>query len=177
MPKAIEIEQYFDEFASASALAEAGAFPTVEEGRYRLQVTKYEGKQFDDDPRPHAHLTIAVQDDQGFRKQATVFTDVTWVEGRDGTGKLDRRFKQWEQLTRALYPGTNAEERSAKDVGTVLKDAIQYPVSGYVTERFRVPQADGTVRWTSAKSQDEKLQYRTAGHKVSNFVANFAPLL
>lgn len=177
MPKAIEIEQYFEEFASASALAEAGAFPTVEEGKYRLQVTKYDGKQFDNDPRPYAHLTIAVQDEQGLKKQATVFTDITWIAGRDGAGKLDRGFRLYEQLTRALYPGTTAEDRSTKDVGTVLNDAIQYPVSGYVTERFRVPQADGTMRWTSVKSQDEKLQYRTAGHKVANFVANFAPLL
>ena len=175
MPEQIDLEQYFDQFASASALAEASSFPTVSTGAYRLQVMKYDGKQFEWDTRPFAHLTVAVQDDSGTRKMATVFTDVTWLEGRGNDGKLDRGFKLWNQLTRALYPEMTAEERSQKDVGTVLNDAKSYPVSGFVTEKFQV-EMEGKKRWVTAKTTDEAASYRSQGARVGNFVANFAPL-
>lgn len=169
-----DIEQSFGEFAAASALAEASAFKTVRTGPYRVQVTKVEGKKFDNDTRPYANMTVAIMDETGQKKLSTAWVDVTWVERRDQEGKLDRSFQLWNQLTRALYPDLNASERAMKDVGTVLGDAKVYPLNSWVMEKFRVEQPDGKVRWIAPKSDDEAKQYRTLGGKVINTISNFS---
>ena len=168
------IEERFNEFASASASAEASAFPTVETNPYRLQVTKYEGKEFND--HPYAHLTVSVQNEDGSRKLATVFADITWVEKRYPDGKLIKEFKLYDQLTRALYPDLTVEQRTQKDLGQVLADATAYPVSGFVTEKFQTIDAEGKKKWVSPKTADEKVGYRSKGFKAGNFIANFSQL-
>lgn len=171
-----DIEQSFGEFANASALAEASAFKTVKTGPYRVQVTKAEGKKFDNDPRKFANLTVAIMDETGQKKLSTAWVDVTWEEKRDQDGKLDRGFQLWNQLTRALYPDLNPADRSKKDVGTVLNDAKMYPVNSWVMEKFRVEQPDGKVKWIAPKTDEEAVQYRSLGGKVINTVSNFSKL-
>ena len=165
------IEDHFGEFAKAGALAEAAAYPTVPTGPYRVQVTKYDGKKFDNDPRPYAHLTVSIQDETGTKKLSTAFVDVTWIEGRTEEGKLDRGIKFWEQITRALYPDLNAVERAAKDVGTVLNDVKQYPLSAYVMEKFKVGE-----KWVTTKVVEEAKGYRESGARVINTISNFQAL-
>ena len=165
------IEDSFGEFAKAGALAEASAFPTVQTGPYRLQITKSEGKKFDGDPRPYAHLTVSVMNEDGAKRLSTAWVDATWVEGRDAKGDLDRGFRYWDELTRALYPDLKAYERADKDVGTVLADAKLYPISGFVVEKFKVAGA-----WVKAKTADDRAKYKGSAEKVINTVSNFRPL-
>lgn len=167
----INIEEYFDQYAEASALAEASAFPTVVTGPYRVQVTKYAGKKFPNDPRPFATLYVTIQDEAGSRKLSSAFADVSWLMGRDQGGRPDRGFKLWNEMTRALYPDLNAEERAKKDVGTVLKDVQTYPMQAFVLEKFKVGE-----KWVTAKTTEEAAQYRSAGSRVINTVANFSRL-
>lgn len=174
----IPLEQYFDAFASASALAEANAFPTVSTGAYRVQVSKWEGKKVADDPRPFAHFTVGIYDEHGTKKLGTTFVDATWIEGRDQYGKLDRGFKYWADLTKALYPEASPDERSKKDVGTVLSDAIAFPLGAFVLEKFKVVDGTGQGKWTTVKSTEAEVakEYRSAGFRAINTISNFSPL-
>lgn len=177
--KTFNIEEMFDQFAEASALAEASAYPTVSTGAYRVQVQKVEGKEFANEPgRPYAHMQVAIYDEGGQKKLSTAFVDASWVMKRDDYGKPDRGFKYWDQITKALYPDLNPEERSKKDVGTVLKDVQTYPMSAFILEKFKVKKQDGTEKWTSVKSteQDLAVEYRKAGFRAINTISNFSLL-
>jgi hypothetical protein len=46
-PATFDVETYFNEFADASAIAEAARIRTVPTGSYTLQVTKREGRYFE----------------------------------------------------------------------------------------------------------------------------------
>lgn len=171
----IDLEQYFDEFAEAGAMAEAQAssFKTTPAGVYRLQVMKREGRKAKAG-FPVAHLTIAIYSEDGSKRLGTTFTDVVWKKYTDSDGNIVREFQRWEQLTRALYPDKSADERNTIPMGEVLADAEKYPVKGYVTERFLIPDGSGGGKWTPTRTTDEADSYRKAGYKALNGVANFS---
>lgn len=169
--KDIDLEAYFDESAAPGSFEEARAFPTVSPGVYRLQVTRSEGKAVAE--RPTAVLYITVTDEMGQRKLASTRTDISWVPQRNAEGKLDQMYKRYEQLVRALYPERSDAERERMKLREILDDTVKFPLKGYVTEKFRVPQPDGGIRWLSAKTPDEAKEFRQAGYRVINGVANF----
>lgn len=171
----VDLEQYFNAFADSGAMTEAGAFPTVGAGVYRLQVTKQEGRLKGE--RPIVHLTVSVQDDMGTRKLSTLFTDVAWIHSRNAEGKLDYEFKRYEQLTKALYPERSAVERAATSLGEVLSNALKYPIKGFVTERFKTPDGSGGVKWVNANNVEEAASYRKMGYPSMNGVANFSKFM
>lgn len=172
-PEAVDIDQFFNEFVDAGAFREAGEFPTQPAGMYVLQITKYEGRK-EKDGRPTANLTVNVLDDSG-KKKATVYTDIAWIPKRnDQTGKLDPAFRRYEQLTRALYPTLDNSARAGKQLGEVFNDMVKYPVKGYLTERFEVPDETGKMTWITPRTDDETISYRKRGYRARNGVANFS---
>ena len=46
-PVGFEVEQYFQEFASKSAMAEAARFKTIATGQYMAQATDVKGRYFE----------------------------------------------------------------------------------------------------------------------------------
>lgn len=189
-PVTFEIESYFNEFADQSAMAEAARFKTIPSGSYHAQVTKREGRYFElkqgktgqywspvfsDDTevkpewRKGVRLTAAVTNEEG-KKLSTVNIEASWEAKRDDSGKFDRLFNRWEQLTRALYPNMKAEERALKSTGEVMTALSQYPIGLYITESFQVPAVDGSTKWVTPKSDEEIKQFREAGYKAANFV-------
>lgn len=194
-PATFDVESYFNEFADASAMAEASRFKTVPTGTYQLQVTKREGRYYelkagrngefwsgvftdttDVNPqwRKGVKLSASVLNEEG-KKLATTNIEASWEAKRDPqSGKLDKLFNKWEQLTRALYPNLKPEERAAKSTGDVLNALSQYPVKAYITESFQVPGVDGSTKWTTPKSDEEAKTFREAGYKVANFVVNIS---
>lgn len=191
-PAMFDVESYFSEFADASAMAEASRFKTIPSGSYTAQVTKREGQYFelktskaggeywgpvftdsaDVNPnwRKGVKLTADVSNGDG-KKLSTIRIEASWEAKRDPkSGKLDKLFTRWEQLTRALYPNMKPEERAQKNTGDVLSAVAQYPIKVYVTESFQVPAMDGSLKWTSPSNDEEIKQYREAGYKVANFI-------
>lgn len=195
-PMTFNVEDYFNEFADASAMAEAARFKTVPTGSYNLTVTKREGRYFElkqgknggeywsgvfgdttevnPNWRKGVKLTANVSNGDG-KKLAMVNIEASWEAKRDPqSGKLDKLFNKWEQLTRALFPNLKAEERAAKNTGEVLQAASQYPIKGYITESFQVPAVDGSTKWVTPTNDEEVKTYREAGYKVANFVVNLS---
>lgn len=194
-PVTFDVESYFNEFADSSAMAEASRFKTVPTGSYQLQVTKREGRYYElkagrngefwsgvfsdatevnPDWRKGVKLTAAVTNGEG-KKLSTVNIEASWEAKRDPqSGKLDKLFNKWEQLTRALYPNLKAEERAQKSTGDVLQALNQFPVKAYITETFQVPAVDGSNKWITPATDEEAKQYREAGYKVANFVVNIS---
>ena len=196
-PATFDVESYFNEFADASAMAEASRFKTVPTGTYKLQVTKREGRYYElkagrngefwsavfgettevnPNWRKGVKLTASVLGEED-KKLATTNIEASWEAKRDpSNGKLDKLFNKWEQLTRALYPNLKPEERAQKSTGDVLQGVSQYPVKAYITESFQIPGVDGSMRWTTPKNDEEAKTFREAGYKVSNFVVNISKI-
>lgn len=165
-----DIEQAFNEYASATALAEAGRYKTLPTSEYTIQIVKIEGKKFPGEDRPLAHATAQVLIDGV--KRGTVFFDMSWVEKRNASGKLDGAFNKYAQAAKAMFPELSPEERASKPVGEVLKMVQQYPLRAYITESYRVPQSDGSLKWTTPRTEEEATALRTTGAEVRNFVQN-----
>lgn len=190
-PITFSVEDYFNEFADSSAMAEAARFRTIPTGTYTMQVTKREGtyfkladggywtpvfgegdEQVDSSWRKGVRLSANVMNAEG-KKLQMVRVDASWEAKRDGkTGELDKLFKKWEQIVRALYPTLKAEERAQKGVGEVLQALSLYPIGAYITEAFHVPAIDGSKKWKTPRSEEETKQYREAGYEAKNFVVS-----
>ena len=196
-PVTFDVESYFNEFADQSAMAEVARFKTIPTGGYNAQVTKREGQYFElkagksggeywapvfsdsTEINPawrkgvRLQATLTSKDDG--RKMSTVRIEASWEAKRDPvSGKYDKLFTRWEQLTRALYPNMKPEERAQKSTGEVLTALSQYPINVFVTESFQVPAIDGSTKWMTPKSDEEIKQYREAGYKAANFVVNIS---
>jgi hypothetical protein len=188
------IDSYFDEFADASAMAEATRFKTIPTGSYTGQVTKRDGQYFESKAGNYGEYWSAVFNDSdevnpNWRKGVRLSADLSngdgkrlsmirieasWEAKRDlKTGKLDKLFTRWNQLTRAMFPNSKDE---AKSTGEVLTMLSQFPIKVFVTESFQVPAIDGTKKWVSPKTDEEAKQYREAGYEAKNFVQSVGKL-
>ena len=196
-PVTFQVEEYFNEFASDSAMAEAARFKTVPTGSYKAQVTKYEGRYFeqkdgknggkywspvfsdDTTPKPEwrkgVQVTADLFNDEG-KKITTQRVEASWEDKRDDKGNLDKLFKQWEQLTKAVFPNLKAAEGEKKSTGEVLSTLTQYPVKFFVTESFKTVAVDGSTKWATASNDEESKTYREAGYDVRNFIQRITKL-
>ncbi len=190
-PVSFDIESYFNEFASDSAMAEAARFKTIPTGSYQAQVTKSEGRYFEqkpgkvggfywsavftDDPTPKAEwrkgvqLTAEVLNEEG-KKISTTRIEASWEDKRDDKGNLDKLFKQWEQLTLAMFPNLKIKDGERKSTGEVLQALAQFPIKLVITESFKTVAIDGSTKWKTAANEEETKVFRGAGYEVKNFV-------
>lgn len=187
-PATFNVENYFTSFADKSAMEEASRFRTIPTGSYLMQVTKYEGIYLELDPRgfwkrvftedntnvdpswrPGVRYSgVVYNPTDPAKKLRTMYIDASWDNKRDPkTGELDKYFKRWEQLKRAMFPQSKNEEKS---VGDVTQALLQYPVSVKVTESFHVEAIDGSKQWKTPTQAEEIKQYREAGYKCENFI-------
>ena len=196
-PVVFDVEEYFSNFASASAMAEASRFKTIPTGSYTAQVTKREGRYFEEKDsknggkywsavfsdsaevnpnwRKGVQVTADVSNGDG-KKLSTIRIEASWEDKRDARGKLDQLFTRWDQLTRAMFPGLKSKEGEQKSTGEVLTALTQYPIKVFVTESFKVPAMDGSTKWTSAQNEEQAKQFREAGYEVRNFVQSVSKL-
>ena len=192
-PMMFDVEESFNSFADASAMAEASRFKTIPSGSYQALVTKREGQYFElkqsknggseywgpvftdstevsPDWRKGVKLGADVTNAEG-KKLTTIRIEASWEAKRDlKSGKLDKLFTRWEQLVRAMYPNLKPEERAQKATGEVLTALSQYPVKVFLTESFQVPAVDGSKKWVSPTNEEEAKTYREAGYEVRNFL-------
>jgi hypothetical protein len=190
-PVVFDVESYFDEFASSSAMAEASRFKTIPTGSYTAQVSKREGRYFEEKDsknggkywsavfsdsaevnpswRKGVQVTADVSNAEG-KKLSTIRIEASWEDRRDAKGRLDQLFTRWDQLTRAMFPGLKSKDGEQKSTGEVLTALSQYPIKVYVTESFKVPAIDGSTKWKTAENEEVAKEYRAAGYEVRNFV-------
>lgn len=197
-PVTFEVESYFSEFASESAMAEAARFKTIPGGRYKAQVTKHEGRYFEEKDsknggkywsavfsdnsevksewRKGVQYTTELLTEDG-KKLSTVRIEASWEDKRDAaTGKLDQLFTRWDQLTRAVFPNIKAKDGEKKSLGEVTSALEQFPIAVRVTESFKVPAVDGSTKWRTAANDEEAKVFREAGYEVRNFVQGVGKL-
>ena len=165
----VDLEQYFEEFADSTAMAEAAAFKTVPTGKYVAQISKQTGQKWPDEDRPTVRVKADLTNEGGVKVGSTFF-NLAWIPKRNAEGKLDKPFQLWEQLTRALYPGEKADDRSKKPVGQVLGDAMKYPITLYLTESVQ----DQSGKWSTPQDIEGVKAAREAGLKVTNFVQSIS---
>ena len=189
-PVGFNVEDYFNDFANESAMAEAARFKTIPTGSYQAQVTKSEGRYFEqkdgksggkywsavftDDPTPKAEwrkgvqVTADVLNEEG-KKISTTRLEASWEDKRDDKGNLDKMFKQWEQLTLAVFPNLKVKEGERKSTGEVLQALAQYPIKLMITESFKTVAIDGSTKWKTAANAEEAKTFREAGYEPRNF--------
>jgi hypothetical protein len=165
------LEEYFNDFADRSAVLESNRFKTVPTGRYTLQVTKTEGRKYSDN-RPLVHCTATIYG-EGEKKLGTVFFDMSWVPARDKKGNLDSRFRLWTQAVKAMFPDLSPDEQASKPIGDVLNAIVKYPMKAFISESFQVTE-DGVQRWSSPRSDEETVDYKTKGYESRNFVQSLS---
>lgn len=196
-PAVFDVESYFDEFANSSAMAEASRFRTIPTGSYTAQVTKREGRYFEEKDsknggkywslvfsdsaevnpnwRKGVQVTADVSNGDG-KKLSTIRIEASWEDKRNAKGELDQLFTRWDQLTRAMFPGLKSKEGEQKSTGEVFTALTQYPVKVSVTESFKVPAMDGSTKWTTAQNEEQAKQFREAGYEVKNFIKSVSKL-
>lgn len=197
-PVTFDVESYFGEFASESAMQEAARFKTIPSGRYKGQVTKAEGRYFEekegkkggkywsavfsDSPevkpewRKGVQYTAELYNGED-KKLTTVRIEASWEDKRNATtGKLDQLFSRWDQLTRAVFPNYKAGKDEKKSFGEVTNAVMQFPIAVNITESFNVPAIDGSTKWKTAANDEEAKEYRAAGYEVRNFVQGIGKL-
>lgn len=190
-PITFDVQEYFGEFANKSALAEAERFKTVPTGQYTAQVTKREGRYFElkdgqkggqywaavfgENEAPKAEwrkgvqLTVDLFNAEG-KKISNTRIEASWEEKRDDKGNLDKLFKRWSQLKKAMFPNLGKDEE--KPIGEVFQALEQFPVKVQISESYKVPALDGSTKWTSAENDEVAKTYREAGYEPRNFVNN-----
>ena len=171
----IPMEELFEQYASATAIAEATAFRTVSPGEYNLHVTKMEPRRYTESDRGPARdvvrCTVAVTDDEGKRK-GNVFISASWQERRTAKGFLDGSTKLWGQMVKATYPDKNATDIATINVAQAMNDIPEIPMRGYISESFLVPNGAGQSVWLSPDNPDQLTDFRSHGYKAQNFVRN-----
>jgi hypothetical protein len=162
--------------ASAASLAEANAFKTVPTNYYKAQGTKHEAKK---GPATESHPQGRIS----FNGKADLYREdkriggvslfVSPQVGRTRNGKLDREFRLYNQLARALYPEIKADtELAALDPVDVMDRFTQYPVGMFVTETFasEPDSLSGSKTYIDAKTDEEAKSLREKGWKPANYV-------
>ena len=190
-PAGFSVEDYFNEFADKSALAEAARFKTIPTGDYTAQVMKVEGRYFEkrdgknggqywgivfsDDAQVKAEwrkgyqLTLDVLNGEG-KKFSNIRMEASWESHRDDKGGLDQLFTRWSQLGRAMFPNLKDDERATKSTGEVVASLKQYPVKLRITESYKTIAMDGTSKWKGAENEEQAKEYREAGYEPKNFI-------
>ena len=170
--KTIALEEMFNEFATANMITEATKFGAAPTGSYDMRITKYEGKERDGRKKAHIQAAISAEG----RKRGVVFFDISWVEGRTSSGKLDRESRLWGQLVQALFPDKAATALADMPVGEVLDLATKYQLRVFVTEAFKVPDAtkNSGYAYITPRSEQELKDLRSKGYNSQNFVQSIS---
>lgn len=174
--QALSQEDLFSTYASASALAEANAFRTVPTNYYKAVGVKHDAKlsgpteQF---PNGRVIINARVELSREDKKAGSISMFLSPAVGRTKTGKLDREFRLYNQLVRALYPEiTNEAEFAGISTGALLERFTQYPVGMFVTETFASEPdgISGAKTYLDAKTDAEAAELRKKGWKANNYV-------
>lgn len=164
-------QNVFDQTTSSESVREAVAFPTVVSGAYRLEIqTKEITEGSDQSPWPGRfliHVKSHLFDKETGEKRKTEFFDISPIEMRTQTGRLDGPYQLWCQVAAAL----DMRGRTNRDIFEAL-DTIPY--NAYVVESFRVTDDQGT-RWKTPRNEDERTEYRKQG-EARNFIRSLKAL-
>lgn len=180
--QAISMEELFTTYAAASALAEANAFRTVPTNYYKAQGLKYDAKRNAANTNfPQGRIIINAKVDllREEKRAGTISLFLSPEVGRAKNGKLDREFRLYNQLARALYPHVKDDVELAKvNTGELLERFTQYPVGMFVTETF-ASEPDGLTgakTYQDAKNDTEAKELREKGWKAANYVQSIGKI-
>lgn len=170
------MENLFNTFAKPGMVEEANRFRTVKRGSYTIQPTKVEGKltkQDENDPskvqRPYLHVQASVLNEEG-KRQATVFFNASWEEGRTKTGRLDGMSKLWGNIEKAY-------NSVGKSVGEIKDVLTKFPCRAYIDVVYK-DQAGGRFYIDSKNGipeADQEKNFLTQGYAPENTVLNIMP--
>ena len=165
------MEELFNQYASASMVKEGNAFRVVPKGQYAILIKKADPRFTKDkgdgtEPRPYAHFTADILNSEG-KRQAGLFFNASWVEGRRTDGKLDGMSKLWANIEKAY-------DMVGKSVGEVLGACTRYPVYAFIDLYF-TDQADQRHYISSGNGvspEDQEKDYYQQGYTPGNSVLN-----
>lgn len=171
----INLDELFGQFTSKEQIKESFEKITAPSGRYTFTATKVESLRGGADhpleslrDRQHVHvfgkLTEVLQDGTE-KKRGSVGFDASWERKSTKTGQPDSATKLWGQMVRAFG-------MEAASVGEVVNAISHYPLSAYVRESFKTPDATSEkgYKWVTTRDQDVRREYRRSGFDARNFV-------
>ena len=164
----LNISDLYQKKTDEKLVSDANRTPTVPTGAYTLQVTNVSA-QVGENPkfpplfeREFAHLRANLEKDG--KRVGAIWFDVSWVDKRLDDGKLDGPARLWGQAVRAL-------DLSEASIGEVLEAFKQYPLTGYITERFHLDD-----EWKSARNEKERADLMVAGAEPRNYVLSLSKI-
>lgn len=164
---------FLDQTTPADAIRDATAFPTVPTGRYRLEIQTKEiqtaGERSPWPGRMIVHCKVQLLDRETGDKKKTEFFDMSPVEYRNASGRLDGPYQLWCHAIKAL----GLTGASNRDVVAAL-DSIPY--DAWVREAFRVVDANGQTSWRTPRNEEERSEYLNDGAEARNFVQSLKTL-
>jgi hypothetical protein len=171
----INLDELFGQFTSKEQIKESYDKITAPTGRYTFTATKVESlKGSADHPleslrdRQHVHVfgkLVEIMPDGTEKRRGSVGFDASWERKATPTGQPDSASKLWGQLCRAF-------SMEAASVGEVVNAISHYPLSAYVRESFKTPDAttEKGYKWITTRDQTVRSQYRKSGYDARNFV-------
>lgn len=163
--KELNLEELYETYTSDEQIKESFERRTVPTGRYTFTPKKAGARVMPENSpfpgRKTGSFFGQLHDNQGQRKGSVGF-DASWEIHRRENGKMDGLSVLWGQLCTAL-------DMKAKPVGEVVMAAGQFPTSMYVTESFKTPEG-----WRTARTPEERAEYRRLGYDARNFVQSIS---
>lgn len=160
MNDTIDLEELYNTYTSEEQLKESYERRTVPTGRYTFQAEKVTPRQMSDESPFWAGRKLATLSGrlyEGDQPRGRFVFDVSWDVVRRENGKMDGPSMLWGQLVNTLGA-------KGKSVGEIVEMARTYPLGIYVTESFKTPEG-----WRTARTEDERKVYRSAGYDAKNF--------
>lgn len=165
------------ERASPGLAKEASRFKVLEKANYVCQVEKVTYRTWlPNDPekcRKVANIQVGILIDQ--RKAKTLWCNLSWMERRGANGGLDMPSRLYGQLQKALFPTATQADMDNMPVEHVFEVGLQYPVMGYVTTGYEVPNAKNP-KYTNVQIPRSKVEaeaFIAQGYPEANTIISF----
>src|SRR2546428_6456629 len=127
MPQELDISAIADQVADKSTLAEANRPRTIKGGNYRLPYADHKVQLGDGpDATPYVHFQTDALDLSSGERKGTIFFNISGLEKRRENGKLNKDFKLFANMVKALETEGSVVE--------VIKAFSNADVTAFVTE-------------------------------------------
>jgi hypothetical protein len=161
----ISLDDLFNTYTTQEQIKASFENRTVATGRYTFLANKAQAEIASDmsktPGRKQGNFFGQLKDDSGKRVGSVGFNaswEVMHTTDKNGHKRQDKSSSLWGQLVTAL-------DLKTASVADVIKAAGSYPLSVYLNEAFQTPEG-----WRTAKTPEQRADYRKAGYESKNFV-------
>jgi len=169
MPQELDISAIANQVADKSALAEANRPRTITGGNYRLRYADHKVQVGDGaDATPYVHFQAEALDLASGERKGTIFFNISGLEKRRDNGKLNKDFKLFANMTKALNTEGSVVE--------VIKAFANGDIAAFVTETMQSPEKDKYLTVGRDVQEKDIPDLLASGYTINNYVQSISRL-